>query len=143
MTTRDLVSQVIAQTRARVLRGDTHYPDKVVSLFEPHSEIIRKGKLAKPTEFGRLVKIQKAEAQFITDYDVCHGPHAERALWVPALDQHIELFGQAPILAVADAGFASRSNETAAGDRGVRHVILPRQARERRSRLARLASRWR
>jgi IS5 family transposase len=38
-----LVRQVVAQTRARVLRGDTHYPNKVVSLFEPHSEIIRKG----------------------------------------------------------------------------------------------------
>jgi IS5 family transposase len=67
----ELVRQVLAQTRARVLRGNTHYPGKVVSLFEPHSEIIRKGKLAKPTEFGRLVKIQEAEAQFITDYAVC------------------------------------------------------------------------
>src|SRR5439155_9950505 len=64
----ELVRQVLAQTRARVLRGDTHYPGKVVSVFEPHTEIIRKGKLARPTEFGRLVKIQEAEAQFITDY---------------------------------------------------------------------------
>src|SRR5881628_2824713 len=67
----ELIRQVLAQTRARVLRGDTRYPGKVVSLFEPHTEIIRKGKLAKPTEFGRLVKIQEAEAQFITDYAVC------------------------------------------------------------------------
>lgn len=63
-----VVRQVLAQTRARVLRGDTHFPAKVVSVFEPHTEIIRKGKLAKPTEFGRLVMIQEAEAQFITDY---------------------------------------------------------------------------
>src|SRR5436309_15361271 len=55
-TTVDLVRHVLAQTRARVLRGDTHYPGKVVSLFEPHTDIIRKGKLTKPTEFGRLVK---------------------------------------------------------------------------------------
>src|SRR5213594_2790635 len=47
----DLVRHVLAQTRARVLRGDTHYPGKVVSLFEPHTAIIRKGKLTKPTEF--------------------------------------------------------------------------------------------
>src|SRR6266702_8791296 len=59
-----VVRQILAQTRARVLRGDTHYPHKVVSVFEPHTEILRKGKLAKPTEFGRLVKIQEAEAQF-------------------------------------------------------------------------------
>ena len=59
----------MAQTRARVLRGDNHFPGKVVSLFESHTEIIGKGKLAKPTEFGRLVKIQEAEGQFITDYE--------------------------------------------------------------------------
>lgn len=143
LATRDLVRQVVAQTRARVLRGDTHYPDKVVSVFEPHSEIIRKGKLAKPTEFGRLVKVQEAEAQFITDYEVCLGPRAERALWAPALDRHIALFGHAPTLAVADAGFASRANDQAARDRRVHHVVLPRQPRELRSRLARRALRWR
>jgi IS5 family transposase len=139
----DLVRQVVVQTRARVLRGDTHYPGKVVSLFEPHTEIIRKGKLAKPTEFGRLVKIQEAEAQFITDYEVCASRAAEGALWPPALDRHIALFGHAPDLAVADGGFASRANERAAQDRGVRHVVLPRRTHEPRSRRARAALRWR
>jgi IS5 family transposase len=138
-----LVRQVLAQTRARVLRGDTHYPGKVVSLFEPHTEIIRKGKLARPTEFGRRVKIQEAEAQFITDYVVCESRQPERTLWEPALDRHITLFGHAPHLAVADGGFASRANERAAQDRGVRHVVLPRQPHEKRSRIARAALRWR
>ena len=139
----DLVRQVLAQTRARVLRGDTHYPGKVVSLFEPHTDIIRKGKVTKPTEFGRLVKIQEAEAQFITDYVVCERRQAERALWASTLDRHIELFGSAPQLAVADGGFASAANERAAHERGVRHVVLPRQPRASRSRRARLALRWR
>src|SRR2546427_3487078 len=139
----ELVKRVVAQTRARVLRGDTHFPGKVVSLFEAHTEIIRKGKLAKPTEFGRLVKIQEAEAQFITDYAVCERRQSERALWEPALDRHIALFDRAPQLAVADGGFASRTNERAALDRGVRHVVLPRQSRETRSRIARAALRWR
>ncbi|HKE96304.1 MAG TPA: ISNCY family transposase [Povalibacter sp.] len=141
--TNDLLRRVVAQTQARVLRGNTRFPGKVVSLFEPHTEIIRKGKLAKPTEFGRLVKIQEAEAQFITDYAVCERGQAERALWAPALDRHIALFHHAPQLVVADGGFASRSNERAAADRGVRHVVLPRQPRERRSRAARAALRWR
>jgi len=60
--------------------GDTHFPGKVVSLFEPHTEIIGKGKLAKPTEFGRVVKIQEAEGQFITDYEVCDRGQAERVV---------------------------------------------------------------
>jgi IS5 family transposase len=142
-TTVELVRHVLAQTRARVLHGDTHYPGKVVSLFEPHTVIIRKGKLTKPTEFGRLIKIQEAEAQFITDYEVCGRRQADRDLWGPALDRHIELFGRAPQLAVADGGFASATNERAAHERGVRHVVLPRQPRETRSRIARLALRWR
>jgi transposase, IS5 family len=141
--TLELVKRVVAQTRARVLRGDLHFPGKVVSLFEAHTEIIRKGKLAKPTEFGRLVKIQEAEAQFITDYEVCERGQADRALWAPSLDRHIALFDHAPRLAVADGGFASRSNERAAQDRGVRHVVLPRQPRATRSRAARAALRWR
>jgi len=128
-----LVERVVRQTRARVLRGDTHYPDKIVSLFEPHTEIIRKGKLAKPTEFGRRVKIQEAEVQFTSDRD----------LWLPSLDRHIVLFARPPDLAVADGGFASRTNETAARARGVREVVLPRQPRESRSRSARAALRWR
>src|SRR5437879_13313216 len=78
-TTVELVRQVLAQTRARVLRGDTHYPGKVVSLFEPHTDIIRKGKLTKPTESGRLVRIQKSEAQFITASVVCERRQPERA----------------------------------------------------------------
>jgi transposase, IS5 family len=139
----ELVKRVVAQTRARVLRGDTHFPGKVVSLFESHTEIIRKGKLATPTEFGRLVKIQEAEAQFITDYAVCERGQPDRALWEPALDRHIALFERAPHLAVADGGFASHSNERTAQARGIRHVVLPRQSRAERSRAARAALRWR
>src|SRR5262249_44663782 len=111
--------------------------------FEPHTEIIRKGKLAKPTEFGRVVKIQEAESQFITDYEVCERGQPERDLWAPALDRHIDLFDHAPQLAVADGGFASRKNEAAARARGVRHVVPPRPPRAPRSRLARAALRWR
>jgi len=81
--------------------------------------------------------------KFITDYEICARGQAERALWTPALARHIALFQHAPQLAVADGGFASRSNERAAADRGVRHVVLPRQPRETRSRAARAALRWR
>jgi len=62
-----------------VLQGNTHYPHKLLSVFETHTEAIRKGKAAKPTEFGKLVKIQEAEG-FITDYEVCA---TARAGWGP------------------------------------------------------------
>jgi transposase, IS5 family len=91
-----LVRRVLAQTRARIIKGDTHYPDKLLSLFEPHTEAIRKGKAVKPTEFCKLVKIQEAEAQFITDYEVCERRGPDQALWVPSLVRHEALFGRAP-----------------------------------------------
>jgi IS5 family transposase len=139
----DVVRRVVAQTRARVLRGDTHYPEKVLSIFEPHTEAIRKGKATKPTEFGKLVKIQEAEAQFITDYAVCATRVPDQTLWEPSLVRHAQLFGRPPRLAVADAAFASRANEQAASEHGVRDVVLPRQRREGRSRRVRAALRWR
>jgi len=67
-----LVRQVIRQTKARLFGKNVHAPEKLVSLFEPAAQIIRKGKSSKPTEFGRLIKIQEAENQIITDYEVCH-----------------------------------------------------------------------
>ena len=60
---RPLVQRVVAQTRARLMGGDTHVPDKVLSVFEPHTTTIRKGKISKPNEFGNLVTIQESEHQ--------------------------------------------------------------------------------
>ena len=97
----------------------------------------------KPTEFGKLVKIQEAEAQFITDYEVCERRVPDQALWVPSLVRHEQLFDRAPRLAVVDAGFASRANEQAGYARGVQHVVLPWQRRPGRARRIRAALKWR
>jgi hypothetical protein len=64
---------VVAQTRARLVGGDRQVPEKVLSLFEPHTTTIRKGKISKPNEFGNLVTIQEAEHQIITAYEVHAG----------------------------------------------------------------------
>jgi len=137
-----LVRRVIAQARARVLHGDTHVPAKVVSLFEPHTTPIRKGKLVKPTEFGKLVTIQEAEGQIVTAYAVHQGRPADSTLWVPALAAHEQTFGRAPGLAVGDRGFASAANEDEAQDRGVRRVVLPRPGKKTPARRAHERQRW-
>jgi IS5 family transposase len=124
---RPLVARVVAQTRARIMGGDTHVPDKVLSLFEPHTTTIRKGKISKPNEFGNLVTIQEAEHQIITAYEVHTGRPADVTLWTPALDRHQAIFQRAPYLAAGDRGFSSAANDQAATDRGVRRVILPRR----------------
>ena len=64
------VRQVIKQARARIFHGETRSEGKILSLFEPSTEVIRKGKAAKPNEFGKMVKLQEAENQIVTDYEV-------------------------------------------------------------------------
>jgi transposase, IS5 family len=127
---RPLVARVVAQTRARLVGGDTHVPDKVLSVFEPHTVTIRKGKISKPNEFGNLVTIQEAEHQIITAYEVHAGRPADVTLWTPALDRHQRIFNRAPDLAAGDRGFSSAANEQAATDRGVRRVVLPRRGQK-------------
>ncbi len=139
---RPLTRRVLAQTRARILGGDAHVPDKVLSVFEPHTEAIRKGKVAKPTEFGKLVTIQEAEHQIITGYAVHAQRPADSTLWEPALDRHHALFGRPPSLAAADRGFASAANEQAAIDRRVRRVVLPRAGPKSPARRAHERQRW-
>jgi hypothetical protein len=105
------VRQVVRQTKARVFRGITQYAHKIVSLFEPHTEIIRKGKASKPNEFGNMVKVQEAENQIITHYEVFAERPEDSRLLVPAVEQHQRLFGRAPRMVAADAGFYSLKNE--------------------------------
>jgi len=139
---RPLVHRVLAQTRARVLGGDTHVPDKVLSVFEPHTETIRKGKIAKPNEFGKLVTIQESEHQIITAYEVHPRRPADVTLWTAALDRHQTIFGRAPDLAAGDRGFSSATNERAATDRGVRRVVLPRRGPKSPARRVYERQRW-
>ncbi len=65
-----LVRQVMRQTRARLFHGDTHVEGKILNVFEPSTEVIRKGKAGKPNEFGKMIKLQEAENQIIVDYEI-------------------------------------------------------------------------
>jgi IS5 family transposase len=100
-----LVEKVIGQSQARIFQAQTRHPDKILSLFEPHSVVIRKGKAHKPNEFGRLVRIDEVENGFVSNYAVAPGNLSDQQQWVPALEAHVELFGRAPRLAAADRGF--------------------------------------
>lgn len=139
---RPLVARVVAQTRARLLGGDTHVPDKVLSVFEPHTTTIRKGKISKPNEFGNLVTIQESEHQIITVYEVHAGRPADVTMWTPALDRHQAIFARAPYLAAGDRGFSSAANELAAAHRGVRRVVLPRRGPKSTARRAYERQAW-
>jgi IS5 family transposase len=119
------VQQVLRQTRARIFDGDTHVKDKLLSVFEPSTEVIRKGKAGKPTEFGKMVKLQEAENQIITEYVVYDTRPSDADLLIPAIEAHTQTFGQAPRLVTADAAFFSAANEAAAHALGVTRVCIP------------------
>jgi len=120
-----LVKKVVDQTKARVFGGDRHVEGKLLSIFEEHTQIIRKGKAHKPTEFGRLVRIDEVENGIVSGYEVQEGNPADMTAWKPALEDHERLFGHAPKRATADRGFYSAKNESEAIRRGVAQVALP------------------
>jgi transposase, IS5 family len=138
-----LVQQVMHQARERIFKGNTHVPGKLVSLFEPHTEVIRKGKAAKPTEFGKMVKIQEAEAQIVTHYEVYGERPSDSDLLLPALEVHQQLLGRVPYLLTADAAFFSQRNELTARARGVKRVAIPNRSPKRTAHRKRLEKkRW-
>ncbi len=136
------VEQVIRQAKARVFGGDTHVPEKLVSVFEPTTEVIRKGKANKPTEFGKMVKIQEAENQIITDYEVFAQRPSDSDLLVPAVEKHQEQFGQAPRLVAGDASFYSSSNEAKLEEMGVEQVSVPNRSTKSPERRRHQKKRW-
>src|ERR1700746_3691616 len=144
------VRQVMKQTRARIYRGDTRAEGKIVSLFEPSTEVIRKGKAAKPTEFGKMIKLQEAENQIVVDYEVYDQRPHDSDLLIPAIDAHQATLGRVPHLVAADAAFYSAKNEAAAKVKGVKRVCVPNRStksperkREQRKRWFRKGQKWR
>jgi IS5 family transposase len=137
-----LVEKVIRQTKQRVLGGDRNVEGKVLSLFEAHTEVIRKGKAHKPNEFGRLVRIDEVENGMVSGYQVFAGNPADTMAWMPALQQHQACFGRAPKMATGDRGFFSATNEQEAHALGVKKVALPARGRLSATRSQQQKQRW-
>jgi transposase, IS5 family len=144
------VHQVMRQTKARIFGGDTHSEGKLVSVFEPSTEIIRKGKASKPTEFGKLVKLQEAENQIVIDYEVYARRPNDVDLLIPAIEAHRAKLDRVPRLIAGDAAFYSAKNEAAAKAMGVKRFCIPNRStksierkREQKKRWFRDGQRWR
>jgi transposase, IS5 family len=121
------VQQVMRQTRRRVLL-DQSVParDKLVSLFEDHTAIIRKGKFGKTVEFGRVLWLDEVEGGIISRYDVLPGNPADADQLRPSLDHHARVFGKPPNLLTADRKVYSPSGEAYATSLGVKYVAIPK-----------------
>ena len=141
-TMTERVTQVIKQTHARIFEGNTKSPDKLVSVFEPHTEIIRKGKASKPTEFGKMVKLQEAENQIVTHYEVFEEKPADTALLVDAVAQHEQIFRRTPQLVAADAGFYTQAGEKQLEEKGVPRISIPNRSTKSETRHKHQKQRW-
>jgi IS5 family transposase len=101
-----LAQRVIDQARRRVLEGQSvPNEEKLFSLFEPHTELLKRGKAGKDLEFGHMIQIQQVAEKFITDYEVYDRKPVEHALLRPALESHRALFGGDPSQLAADKGY--------------------------------------
>ncbi len=138
-----LVEQVIQQAIRRVLQGEqVPASEKIVSLFEPHTAIIRKGKPGQPTEFGRCVWLDEVEGGIISRYAVLTGNPDEQAQLPPSLEHHITQFGHPPDVLAGDRGVHSPTNERYATKRGVKQVVLPKPGKKSAKRFAHEQQDW-
>src|SRR6516164_6904631 len=145
-----LVRQVMKQTRARILRGDTRADGKILSLFEPATEVIRKGKAGKPNEFGKMVKLQETENQIVTDYEVYDRRPSDSDLLIGAVEAHQARLGRTPRLVAAGGACYSAKNEMAVKAKGGKRGCIPNRStksperkREQKKRWFRNGQKWR
>jgi IS5 family transposase len=124
----DLGQKVIDQTRRRVLDGEqvpTH--EKVYSIFEDHTHLIKRGKERKPVEFGHKVFLAESSQGLITDYQILDGNPADTTHVKPSLDRHQQVFHCAPDLYAGDRGFYSADNVDHCQQAGVSQVCIPQR----------------
>jgi IS5 family transposase len=115
---------VVAQTKLRIFKGITDSATKIVSVFEPETKILRRGKAHKPTEFGQMVKVQEAEGGIVTDIAVV--TESDSKLLVPSVEHHKRVFGRAPRVVATDRGFFSLENVQLVAAMGVQCVAVPK-----------------
>jgi IS5 family transposase len=123
-----LADQVMAQTRRRVLEGaQLAVHEKIFSIFESHTDLIKRGKVAKPVEFGHKVFLAESRHGLITDYRVLDGNPGDEGHVLPSLTQHQATFGRAPALYAADRGFYTPGNVEALTAAGVGTECVPQR----------------
>jgi transposase, IS5 family len=122
-----LIEQIITQTERRVLAGErVPAADKLVSLFEPHADIIVKG--GRDVDYGHKLNLTAGKSGLILDLVIEAGNPADSERLVPMLERHSAFSGAAPRQAAADGGFASRDNLAEAKARGVEDMAFHKKA---------------
>ena len=138
-----LAEKVVDQTNRRVLK-DEKVPaqDKVLSIFEPHTDIICRGKESHPVEYGHKVWLNEVDGGIVTHFRILDGNPNDETQWEPSLNAHVESFGLPPEQASADRGLYSAPNEKFAKDLGIEHVVLPKRGYKSKQRREHESQEW-
>jgi IS5 family transposase len=123
-----LGDRVIDQARRRVLCDEQVATDeKIYSIFEPHTDLIKRGKVRAPVEFGHKVFLAESAQGLITQYEVLKGNPPDEMHVASSLQRHRQAFGQAPQLYGSDRGFFSEQNLASCKRAGVKVVCIPQR----------------
>jgi IS5 family transposase len=123
-----LGARVIGQARRRVLDGEqVPTSEKIYSIFEPHTDLIKRGKVRTPVEFGHKVFLAESAKGLITQYDVLKGNPVDEVHVAPSLKRHRRTFRRSPALYGADRGFFSENNLVVCVRGGVATVSIPQR----------------
>lgn len=124
----DLGARVIDQARRRVLDGEqVPTAEKIYSIFEPHTDLIKRGKVQTPIEFGHKVFLAESACGLITQYEVLDGNPVDEQHVVISLQRHKQTFGDVPELYGSDRGFFSEPNVRSCQQQGVKVVCIPQR----------------
>ena len=124
----DLTARVVDQARRRVVQSETvPTEDKIFSIFEPHTDLIKRGKTQRPVEFGHKVLLSESGRGVITEYRVLDGNPTDDRHVGPSLHHHLELFGIPPALSAHDRGFYSLAAVKACEAAGVAVECIPQR----------------
>ena len=135
--------QVVDQTTRRILQGEqVPASEKIVSLFEEHTDIICRGKESRPVEYGHKIWLNEVEGGLVSHYRILEGNPRDADQWKPSLKAHLKTFHQVPQQASGDRGLYSEPNEQLAHDLGVKKVILPQPGYRSKTRLKHEHKAW-
>jgi IS5 family transposase len=98
--------------------------------LKEHTEAIRKGKAGKPTEFGKMIKMQEAEHQIITDYQVFEKQPVDADLLLPSIETHQKLLGRFPRWWLPTRDFSAPTTRERLRKRESRRSRFPTKERE-------------
>jgi IS5 family transposase len=121
-----LLEKVVDQTKRRVILGETvPSPEKVVSIFEPHTDIIKKDR--RDIYYGHKICLTGGASNLILDCLVTTGNPADTDLAIPMLDRQKEIYGRYPLKATFDGGFASKNNLKEAKSRQIKDTCFAKK----------------